>query len=151
MYLSPSVVPYGEPNVTVSGEKLAVADKFTYLGSTLSKIVIINEEGNYRITCTSGSFWQIHASVCQIANQTQSVPCIHLAFLTKCLWDFRQPKANMQSSQILSTWDAWGSPKKSEHGKQICNAQEIPPKMHRACVLYVWWVHTKEATLVSWH
>ena len=31
--------PYSEPTITVNGQKLQVVDKFTYLGSTLSRTV----------------------------------------------------------------------------------------------------------------
>ena len=31
--------PYGEPTITVNGQKLQVVDRFTYLGSTLSRAV----------------------------------------------------------------------------------------------------------------
>ena len=36
--------PYNEPTTTVNGQKLQVVDKFTYLGSTLSRAVHIDDE-----------------------------------------------------------------------------------------------------------
>ena len=36
--------PYSEPTITVNGQKLQVVDKFTYLGSTLSRAVHIDNE-----------------------------------------------------------------------------------------------------------
>ena len=36
--------PYNEPTFTVNGQKLQVVDKFTYLGSTLSRAVHIDDE-----------------------------------------------------------------------------------------------------------
>ena len=36
--------PYAEPNIQVNGERLKPVDKFTYLGSTLSRNVSIDEE-----------------------------------------------------------------------------------------------------------
>ena len=36
--------PYSEPTITVNGQKLQVVDKFTYLGSTLSRAVHIDDE-----------------------------------------------------------------------------------------------------------
>ena len=36
--------PYSEPTITVNGLKLHVVDKFTYLGSTLSRAVYIDDE-----------------------------------------------------------------------------------------------------------
>ena len=40
---------YREPTITAVGQKLAVADKFTYHGSTLSRTVSIDGEVTYRI------------------------------------------------------------------------------------------------------
>ena len=36
--------PYSEPTITVNGQKLQAVDKFTYLGSTLSRAVHIDDE-----------------------------------------------------------------------------------------------------------
>ena len=63
MYHTIPAVPYTKPNITLGGENLAVADKFTYLGRTLSKTVTINEEVNYRIVHASVAFGRLHASV----------------------------------------------------------------------------------------
>ena len=41
--------PYKEPTITVKGQRLQVVDKFTYLGSTLSRVVHIDDEVNARI------------------------------------------------------------------------------------------------------
>ena len=41
--------PYNEPTITVNGDKLKVVDKFTYLGSTLSRVVHIDDEVTARI------------------------------------------------------------------------------------------------------
>ena len=41
--------PYKEPTNTVKGQRLQVVDKFTYLGSTLSRIVHFDDEVNARI------------------------------------------------------------------------------------------------------
>ena len=41
--------PYKEPTITVNGQRLQVVDKFTYLGSTLSRVVHIDDEVNARI------------------------------------------------------------------------------------------------------
>ena len=41
--------PYKEPTITVKCQRLQVVDKFTYLGSTLSRVVHIDEEANARI------------------------------------------------------------------------------------------------------
>ena len=36
--------PYKEPTITVKGQRLQVVNKFTYLGSTLSRVVHIDDE-----------------------------------------------------------------------------------------------------------
>ncbi len=53
--------PYIEP--TVNGEKINVADKFVYLGSTLSRHVSIDEEVNYRIYRASSAFGRLYDRV----------------------------------------------------------------------------------------
>ena len=45
--------PYNEPTITVNGQKLKVVDKFTYLGSTLSRAVHIDDEITARIAKAS--------------------------------------------------------------------------------------------------
>ena len=54
---------YAEPTVLVNGEKLTVADKFVYLGSTLSGNVNIDEEVFYRIARASAAFSKLRAKV----------------------------------------------------------------------------------------
>ena len=41
--------PYKEPTITVKGQRLQLVDKFTYLGSTLSRVVHIDDEVSARI------------------------------------------------------------------------------------------------------
>ena len=41
--------PYHEPTVKVNNQKLTAVDKFTYLGSTLTRSVHIDDETNARI------------------------------------------------------------------------------------------------------
>ena len=48
--------PYQEPTITVKGQRLQVVDKFTYLGSTLSRVVHIDDEVNARIAKASAAF-----------------------------------------------------------------------------------------------
>ena len=44
--------PYSEPTITVNGQTLQVVDKFTYLGSTLSRAVHIDDEVTARTAKT---------------------------------------------------------------------------------------------------
>ena len=55
--------PYKEPTITVKGQRLQVVDRFTYLGSTLSRVVHIDDEVNARIAKASAAFGQLCGSV----------------------------------------------------------------------------------------
>ena len=54
--------PYKEPTITVKGQRLQVVDKFTYLGSTLSRVVHIDEV-NARIAKASAAFGRLRGSI----------------------------------------------------------------------------------------
>ena len=53
--------PYKEPTITVKGQRLLV--KFTYLGSTLSRVVHIDDEVNARIAKASAAFRRLRGSI----------------------------------------------------------------------------------------
>ena len=55
--------PHKEPTITVKGQKLQVLDKFTYLGSTLSRVVHIDDEVNARIAKASTVLGQLRGSI----------------------------------------------------------------------------------------
>ena len=55
--------PYKEPTITVKGQRLQVVDKFTYLGSTLSRVVHIDDEVNARIAKASAAFGRSRGSI----------------------------------------------------------------------------------------
>ena len=55
--------PYKETTITVKGQRLQVVDKFTYLGSTLSRVVHIDDEVNVRIAKASAAFGRLHGSI----------------------------------------------------------------------------------------
>ena len=55
--------PYKEPTITVNGQRLQVVDKFTYLGSTLARVVHIDDEVNTRIAKASAVFGRLRGSV----------------------------------------------------------------------------------------
>ena len=52
-----------EPTISVNGQKLKVVDKFTYLGSTLSRAVQIDDEITASTAKASVAFGRLHASV----------------------------------------------------------------------------------------
>ena len=55
--------PYSEPTITVNGQKLQVVDKFTYLGSTLSRAVHIDDEVIARTAKASEAFGRLRTNV----------------------------------------------------------------------------------------
>ena len=55
--------PYKEPTITVKGQRLQVVDKFTYLGSTLSRVVHIDDEVNARFAKASAAFGRLRGSI----------------------------------------------------------------------------------------
>ena len=48
----------------MKGERLQVVDKFTYLGSTLSRVVHIDDEVSASIAKASAAFGRLRGSVC---------------------------------------------------------------------------------------
>ena len=54
---------YNEPTVNVNGQQLKIVDKFTYLGSTLSRAVHIDDEVTARIAEASMAFGRLRANV----------------------------------------------------------------------------------------
>ena len=55
--------PYNEPSFTVNGQKLKVVDRFTYLGSTISRAEHIDDEVTARIAKASVTFGRLRANV----------------------------------------------------------------------------------------
>lgn len=55
--------PYVEPNISIKGQRLNAVDKFTYLGSTLSRNVVIDDEINTRLAKASAAFGRLHKNV----------------------------------------------------------------------------------------
>ena len=54
---------YKEPTITVEGQRLQVVDKFTYLGSTLPRVIHIDDEVNARIAKASAASSRLRGSV----------------------------------------------------------------------------------------
>ena len=63
LHQQPPGTTYAEPTVSVNNQKLAVADKFVYLGSTLSRSANIDEEVDYRIARASAAFGRLRERV----------------------------------------------------------------------------------------
>ena len=54
---------YNEPNIFISGQCLKAVDKFTYLGSTLSRGVVIDDEVEARLAKASSAFGRLTSNV----------------------------------------------------------------------------------------
>ena len=74
--------PYKEPTITVKGQRLQVVDKFTYLGSTLSRVVHIDDEVSARIAKASAAFGRLRGSIWDRSGIRLDVGW----YLMLCLW-----------------------------------------------------------------
>ena len=63
VYQQESGKPYKESTITVKGQRLQMVDKFTYLGSTLSRVVHIDDEANARIAKACVAFGKLLGSI----------------------------------------------------------------------------------------
>ena len=63
MHQPAPATPYSEPSIIVNGQRLAVTDKFVYLGSTLSRSANIDEEVAYRVARASAAFGRLREKV----------------------------------------------------------------------------------------
>ena len=63
--------PYKEPTITVKGQRMQVVNKFTYFGSTLSRVVHIDDEVNARIAKANAAFGQQWKHLGTKWNQTK--------------------------------------------------------------------------------
>ena len=54
---------YTEPNILINGQRLKAVDKFTYLGSTLSRNVVIDDEIAARLAKANSAFGRLRKSV----------------------------------------------------------------------------------------
>ena len=63
VYLPTPGKPYKESSITVKGQRLQVVDKFTYLGSTLPRVVHIDDEVSARFAKASAAFGLLRGSI----------------------------------------------------------------------------------------
>ena len=54
---------YIEPNNIINGQRLIAVEKFTYLGTTLSRNIVISDEVNARLAKTNTVFGRLTKSV----------------------------------------------------------------------------------------
>ena len=63
LYQPPPGNAFNEPDIVIDGKRLNVVNKFTYLGSTLSQNVTIDNEVDHRIARASAAFGRLGAKV----------------------------------------------------------------------------------------
>ena len=63
VYQPASGKSHKEPTIAVKGQRMQVVDKFTYLGSALSRVVYIDDEVNARIAKASAAFGRLSGSI----------------------------------------------------------------------------------------
>uniref|UniRef100_A0A8C5P9E5 C2H2-type domain-containing protein n=1 Tax=Leptobrachium leishanense TaxID=445787 RepID=A0A8C5P9E5_9ANUR len=63
MYQPAPRKPYAEPSITISGQRLNAVDKFTYLGSILSRSVVMDDELIARLAKANAAFGRLRKNV----------------------------------------------------------------------------------------
>lgn len=63
LYQPASGAPHIEPDITVGSQKLVASEKFTYLGSTLSRQANLDDEITTRLARASTAFGRLHSTV----------------------------------------------------------------------------------------
>ena len=79
---------YHEPNIIINGQRLKAVDRFTYLGSTLSRDVVIDDEVDARLAKASSAFGRLSSNVWNrrgITLQTK-IKVYRVAVLTTLLY-----------------------------------------------------------------
>ena len=98
MHQPAPAAPYTEPNITVDGQRLAVVDKFVYLGSTLSRsITHCQSQRCLRQTERPG----LGAPVPEARNQTESLQGSYYSIPALCKRDMDCLQPACQTTQIL--------------------------------------------------
>ena len=105
---------YNEPTITVNGQKLKVVDKFTYLGSILSRAVHIDDEVTARIAKASVAFGRLRANVWERNEIKMDTKLkVYKAMVLPTLlhacetWTVYQRHAKRLNHFHLSCWRKW--------------------------------------------
>ena len=89
MYQPAPKAPYTEPVIPVNGEKLTVAKKFIYFGSTLSYSVSIDrgflQNRKSQLSFRHSKKEGVGKKRAQPFDQAESVPCNHSSYITICM------------------------------------------------------------------
>ena len=71
---------YTEPNILINGQCLKVVDEFTYLDSTVSRNIVIDDDIAARLAKAISAFWETQKTCMgpswyHSRDQNQGVPC----------------------------------------------------------------------------
>ena len=156
--------PYKEPTITVKGQRLQVVDKFTYLGSTLSRVVHIDDEVNARIAKASAAFGRLRGSIWDRSGirldtklkvySSVVLPTLLYACETWTVYQRHARRLNHTSclkktskDQVARQDSKHRSPEKSRDAEYTYSSEIGTVKMDRPCYQNAWWMFAKEKPL----
>ena len=165
--------PYKEPIITVKGQRLQVVNKFTYLGSTLSRVVHIDDEDNARIAKASAAFGRQRGSIWDRSGirLDTKVKVYRSAVLPTLLYACETWTVNQRHAKRLNRFhtsclrkllkikwqdripDTVRSPEKGRDAECTYISETGIVKMDRPCYQNAWWTFAKENPLwrtTSW-
>ena len=155
--------PYKEPTLTVKGQRLQVADKFTYIGSTLSRVVHINDKVNARIAKASAAFGRLRGSVWDRSGirldtklkiyKAVVLPTLLYACETWIVYQRHAKRLNPFHTSCLrkllkiKLHDRHRSPEKGKDAECTYSSETGTVKMDRPCYQDAWGTFAKENPL----
>ena len=90
--------PFSEPTITVNGQKRQVVDKFTYLGSTLSRAVYIDDEVTARTAKASVAFGRLRTKVWEM--ESDLILCLKSTRLLYCQASYMHVRPGQYTNAI---------------------------------------------------
>ena len=88
--------PFVEPYITIKGQRLKVIEKFTHLGNTLSKSIVIDDEVNTALAKASANFGRLGG------NQNQGIPSCRPYHHLLWLWNMDNLSMTYEEAKPLS-------------------------------------------------
>ena len=161
---------YKEPTITVKGQRLQLVDKFTYLGSTLSRVLHIDDEVNARIAKASAAFGRLRGSIWDRSGirldtklkvyRSLVLPTLLYACKTWTVYQRHAKRLNHFHTSCLRKllkikWQDRipDTEVLKRAGMQIVHTEIGTVKMDRQCYQNAWWTFAKENLLwrtTSW-
>ena len=80
--------PHTEPNITIKGQRLKVVEKLTYLGSTLSKSIVVDNDVNTRLAKVSATFGRLNRNMWnwRSISEATKIKVYRAVFITTLLY-----------------------------------------------------------------